>query len=92
MTERWQYKSDAVFAGGGKRHPKASVLGAVAVLSDGRLSIEPEDDYYSGELTAEESLELARLVIARVGKSSLAQKLACPRCGDVHFDACAEKP
>lgn len=92
MTDRWDYKSDLVYAGGGKRHPKPATQGQVVVLADGRLSIEPEDDYYSGELTLEESLALARLVLERAGKSDLAKALACPECGGVHLDACPGRP
>lgn len=38
-------------------------VGGYLTVTDGVLSIEPDDDYYGGELSAEDSLKLAREII-----------------------------
>lgn len=101
LVQSWFYTSDVAFAGGGKRLPEPARLGMVGVMADGRVSIQPDDDYYSGELTLEESIALARLVLARAGVGvreatpegrreidEFARSLACPKCGKVHIDEC----
>lgn len=37
--------------------------GGMLTVTDGVLSIEVDDDYYSGDLSAEDSLKLAREII-----------------------------
>lgn len=58
------WKSDVVYCGGGKKLPRPIANGLIFVNVDGGLSIEPDDDYYSGELSPEEALELAKAIVA----------------------------
>ncbi len=72
-TVHFDYKSDVVHAGGGKRYPERKTRGQVEVMADGSLSIEPDDDYYCGDLTREESVLVAHAIIVRLPESVLAR-------------------
>lgn len=66
MTDKsWVWKSDSVYCGGGKKLPKPTEQGTIGVNDDGTIWLSPDDDYYSGSLTLEQSIELAYAVLDR---------------------------
>jgi len=57
----WQ--NDRVYAGGGKKRDRSVTQGVIVVRIDGGLDVEPEDDYYSGEISPDEARKLARAIL-----------------------------
>jgi hypothetical protein len=58
---RWMRHS--VYGGGGKKLPHPILCGMIEVTIDGGLRIEPEDDYYSGEMSSDEARRLATAIL-----------------------------